>query len=216
LDNPREWVALAPNLSFWLSGGFIVNLRDCLANKGVDIAKVLVPSFEQMAAYVSETSMECADLSQVAFYIQEQYGRLGNNIYQILHAIIIARYLGVRIIDCKFHLRNERFESYIFDNIILKFGIREKLCPSVMSATFFYPYGFERCFHEMDYNVVKSDAERIGNLYFKDIVRACRGKNKKIAFHFRSGDIFSNDGKVHPFYVQPPLSYYILALYFIF
>lgn len=189
-----------------------MNFRDCLANKGVDIAKLLLPNFEQMATHVTETISEDADLCQATLYIQEQYGRFGNNIYQILHAVIIARYIGIGFIECKFYFRKRHAESYIFDNIVMYFGIDETSGPPEIRATLFYPYGFEICFNSLNYYNVKKDAERLGRLFFNQHIDSLPSNKKTVAFHFRAGDIFSENGAVHPLYVQPPLSYYVLAL----
>ena len=189
-----------------------MKLKDHLTNKGIDIAKLLLPNFEQMATNVSETIIENANFSQVSLYIQEQYGRFGNNIYQILHAVTIARYVGLGAIECKFHFRNRSSESYVFDNIVLYFGIDEPSGPPEIRATLFYPYGFEECFKFLNYNDVKSDAEKLGRLFFNQHADPIPSNKKTMAFHFRAGDIFAESGAVHPLYVQPPLSYYVLAL----
>ena len=183
-----------------------------MASKGIDIAKLPLPNFEQMPSSISEAAAEDVDFVQVKLYIQEQYGRFGNNIYQILHAIIIARFLKLDLIECKFIFRSPDGESHIFDNIVMKFGIDMNSSPPAIKATLFYPYGFEICFDALNYNTIKKDAERLGRLFFDPPAANPVGNKKKIAFHFRAGDIFSDGGTVHPLYVQPPLSYYILAL----
>lgn len=131
------------------------------------------------------------------------FGRLGNNIWQLCNIIDIALFYKH---DIRFNVEHKFFDLKIIEeyfnqyknDVILK-------CP----INFF----LNRNYREI-YNNKKQNNER--NIIKKDLLQKSfliKDINKldenDIVVHIRSGDIFTNP---HHLYVPPPLSYYIEIL----
>ena len=126
------------------------------------------------------------------------YGRLGNNVMQIIHAIYYAEKNNHKCVTFPPHnlFKKNTIDVDIGDNI-------ENT--SHFSNRFFYlkdlkiydlePYMMKKIF--------KTYIKPIMNIDFNDNYN----QDNTIYFHFRGGDIFTYNGG-HPAYVQPPLIYY--------
>lgn len=184
-----------------------------LAAKGVDFDEARIAHYYQMETRFSILEDAENSIDRIILYIQERYGRFGNNIYQLAHAIIIARYLGFKTVDCCFQLAETLIKRIFVEDVIVNFGLeRAPTAPSI-SATLFLPNGFRSCFQNVDLLSIKSDCEKIGRAIFPaKAVASGSGDKKIVVFHFRSGDVFVPGKFFNPLYVQPPLAYYILAL----
>lgn len=185
-------------------------LKDYLTGKGVWTDGFCWPSYSQAAGSFSDIDVDLCRES-LNLFIQEKYGRFGNNVHQVLHALIIARKLSIKQIFCNFYLDDAKTRSIVIEDIVLIFGIENPPASPMISGTMFYLQGFESFIKELDYDKIKNDAERLCRALSLrgGITRQANNKNL-VVFHFRSGDIFSTD--VNPIYTQPPLSYYITAL----
>lgn len=187
-----------------------MHLKEYLASKGVWTDGFCLPSYSQAAGSFSNMDINL-DSKQINLFIQEKYGRFGNNVHQVLHALIVARELAIKSIFCNFYLDDTKTESIIIDDIVLKFGIEAAPEMPLISGTMFYLQGFEKFIENLDYQSIKSDAERLGRgMSLRGQTTRQVNEKNLVVFHFRSGDIFSTD--VNPIYTQPPLSYYIIAL----
>lgn len=187
-----------------------MSLREYLVRKGVQVDGLCGSSFSQTAGSFSDVdyNLQSAPLS---LYVHEQYGRFGNNVHQILHALIVARRLLIKNISFSFYLDESKTEWMIIDDILLIFGAQRPPIPPFISATMFQLQGFEKFIDDFNYDGVKLDAERLSRVLFKsDPVGESERNRKIVAFHFRSGDIFGT--YISPIYTQPPLSYYLKSL----
>lgn len=130
--------------------------------------------------------------------IQSWFGRIGNNILQIIRAIHYAIIKSHNSIKFNPH-------SLLSSNLIILENI-ENIDKSQINDTFFSlkkyniidpePYIMKEYFQKYVKPIFKIQTEINKNV----------DDNKKIYIHFRGGDIFSSNP--HKAYVQPPLSYY--------
>ena len=135
--------------------------------------------------------------------IQKWYGRLGNNILQVLRSITAARILGHNRICLPPHSIISTDEIYLDSsnksnsNLIFSgdfFDLREYNLDSPSTAE------------------LKSNADRFKRLLFPKEFFLDEGVDprltnpKYVTAHVRGGDVF--DRKPHSMYVQPPLTYY--------
>lgn len=185
------------------------NLREYLSDCGVSVEGMVWPSYSQSAGSISDGNFDLSSMP-LSLYVQEQYGRFGNNIHQVLHSLIVARRLAVKTILFSFYLDEAQTETIIIDDMMLKFGSTDTPAAPYVSATMFYLQGFEKFMDILDCDCIKQDAEKISKIIFLNRLCLLKNHNEKVVvFHFRSGDIFEDN--INPIYTQPPLSYYIKA-----
>ena len=127
-------------------------------------------------------------------YIDSWFGRLGNNILQILRCIHYAKRYKFNII----HLPQSTILS------TRKIILNNKDKPEIISNTFF----------NIKNMGVPDPSPKLMKSYFqtyiKPIIRINLKKKQSsniLHIHIRSGDIFSRNGG-HSYYVQPPVQYY--------
>ena len=186
-----------------------VKLRHYLQSKNICIDGLCGASFGQSAGNFSDVEFGF-DTQPLKLYAQEQYGRFGNNIHQVVHSLIIARHLSIKELYYNFFLNNTQLTTIQIDDMILHFGVSNVPRPPQLSHTMFELQGFEAVIKEFNYDLVKSDAEKLGKHFVTKRNIDLQVRQKKIAaFYFRSGDIFSTE--INPIYAQPPLSYYIMC-----
>lgn len=127
--------------------------------------------------------------------ISSWFGRLGNNVLQIIKAIYYAQVHGHSRIEFPIHNMLET----------RSIGLSEIPDSKEIISDIFY-YLNRLGIH----NPTPITMKRIFQQYISGIFRVkCLDgveKGKKIHFHIRGGDIFCSSP--HPAYVQPPLSYY--------
>ena len=129
--------------------------------------------------------------------INNWFGRLGNNIIQLLNVIRIARYYNYKIFIPR-HQYFDSSKSIIFTNKLNKKIITDKY-------NFFYDKKIQNIDKKLFNNEnLKKSIEIIKNIFtIKNIPKL---NEKDIIIHIRSGDIFRRTG--HPAYIMPPLSFY--------
>ena len=126
------------------------------------------------------------------------YGRLGNNIVQIINAIYFAQKNNHKYVNFPLHnmFKQNSIEIDIGDNI-------ENT--NNFSNRFFYIN--ELKIYDLEPHIMKTIFQK----YIKPIMNIefvnNYDKDDTIYFHFRGGDNFTRNGG-HPKYVQPPLIYY--------
>jgi predicted SAM-dependent methyltransferase len=144
--------------------------------------------------------------------IARRYGELGNNFYQLLHAVVIARNLGC------VELQIPKMQGVAEEFPINTNCIRITSTPTspdsrpTLVGVFFAPYGFERFFRGADLAFIEESMLLSVRPLYEHILSKVRPLAPDLlCMHFRGGDVFRAGGKVHPWYVQPPASYYISA-----
>lgn len=181
------------------------SFREFLKNKGVWIEGLCWSSFSQLPGNFTDIDYD-PQKQLVVLYIHERYGRFGNNVLQLLHALLVARNLSINRIYCNFYIDDSRTNSIILDDMLIEFGHKQAPAAPCLNATMFYLQGFEKFIASFKLESVKHDAERLFRALFQNTDVSKVGNKKIVAFHFRAGDIFSTNK--NPIYTQPPLSYY--------
>jgi hypothetical protein len=138
-----------------------------------------------------------------------RFGRFGNNVLQIMQAIHVARkieakriYIGdVNIGNIGAPMRRAGLE-------FIPRSTPDRLEP-VLAGHFYHRFCFAKLFS--DFN----DAQRIRIMseYIRPMMAGIYGaaaphSGNVLHIHIRSGDVFDEQTKVHPCYVQPPVAYY--------
>jgi hypothetical protein len=140
--------------------------------------------------------------------IRSWYGRLGNNIIQVLNALLIALYYNYNIILPRHRYFNNKY-------LILNDKIKIKDGKITNKDNFFFKYEIPnidiKVFdenHEKALEILRSCfiiRERFNR--FNPSTNNIKLNENDLLIHMRSGDIFSNNP--HPNYIIPPLSYYV-------
>ena len=174
----------------------------------VDLAIAGWPSMGQDPVHLHVP--DGADPAQVpdAIRITWPYGNLGNTIYQVLNAALVARAAGFR------HLLLGRMGGlHPFDDFTVD-GLRvtgTDIAPGpCLEGSFYVPFGFERAVLARSFDLPAFTRRLTDRLY--GALAAGEGADR-IAVHIRSGnDVFDVAGPVHPSYLQPPAAFYIKAI----
>jgi hypothetical protein len=138
-------------------------------------------------------------------FINEQYGRFGNNIKQIKNAVRLVDFLGVNVIAisqaifCEWFPRFARHTFNGYDFIFIDNS--SELDDGMWLSSNFFDIA--------EFNSVLEDFDDVS---FSNLISTILdfGHPKKLSIHIRSGDIFVD--KPHPSYVQPSLEYYKIAI----
>lgn len=125
--------------------------------------------------------------------INKWYGRLGNNMLQILRAIYYAHIHGHNLIKFPQHPLLEDVKINLTE---------ENDSAKTISSTFFYL---------KDFQMVDPEPYVLREYFQKHVASIFKIKPSKVDtstlyFHIRGGDCFSH--RPHELYVQPPLQYY--------
>ncbi len=144
-------------------------------------------------------------------------GRFGNIFYQLLHAIMIARQIGchtVRIFPFP-GCPQTPFVQIDDLRIIIDGGSDASVSarPTLVGG-FFNSFPFESTLRSLRPDTVWTIIKRyIRPVFAQALCDAAPLDTTTVVLHFRSGDIFSEE-QPHPWYVQPPASYYQRAIMF--
>ena len=143
-----------------------------------------------------------------AIRITWPYGNLGNTIYQVLNAALVAGAGGFRHLSLgRMGLR--AFEDFTIDD--LRVSASEAMCDACFEGSFYVPFGFEAALSARRSFDVAAFTRRLTDRLYGDMADV-EGEDR-IAVHIRSGsDVFSVEGPVHPSYLQPPAAYYVKAI----
>ena len=129
--------------------------------------------------------------------INEWYGRLGNNVLQIIRAIHYAIFKQHNIIRFKPH--------QILKTTEIKLDIaNQNVCNDIITNNFFNLKTHNMIDPE-PYEMKQYFQKYVMDIFAIEIKKSIVNMNT-IFIHFRGGDIFSN--RPHSSYVQPPLYYY--------
>jgi hypothetical protein len=146
-----------------------------------------------------------------------RYGRFGNVFYQTLHAIALARLLGCHTVFASPLTMAPPEPALQCDGLRIVFRIEpgmDRIAVPTLAGHFFNATPFGSALLGLQpaaaQDIIRTDLTPI----FHDILRAVTPVGRRtLVMSFRAGDIFRGD-VIHPAYVQPPASYYTLALAF--
>jgi hypothetical protein len=145
------------------------------------------------------------------------YGRFGNVFYQTLHAIALARVLGCHTVFASPLTVGPPEPVLQLDGLRIVFRIEpgmERVKVPTLAGHFFNAAPFGTALQGLQpaaaWDIINNDLKPM----FRDILRTVTPVGRHtLVMSFRAGDIFHGD-VAHPAYVQPPASYYLLALAF--
>jgi hypothetical protein len=145
-----------------------------------------------------------------AIRICGRYGRFGNNFYQLLNALIIARRLGCRELHIPFVEATPNSLPLTVEEITVTGPRLGNPVKPTLVGTFYAPIGFERLFEDFGSRFTVDTIERYVCPIFQGFMAGIEplGPNV-VAMNFRGGDVFAKDGSAHRWYVQPPASFYV-------
>ena len=154
------------------------------------------------------------DSQQVTLIEVNPAGRFGNNLHQILHASFIAEQIGAQ------HLLLDKISLPSFgglngsafnDFFKLNEAENERIKESnlALKGDFFHVHTFANVLDKINKEwLVHFSSTKLHSLYGLNPENL--NTSNSIAVHIRSGDLFTS--KPNPWYVQPPLAYYINAV----
>jgi len=139
--------------------------------------------------------------------ISKWFGKLGNNLIQIVHALLYAQKHKIDYIYFK------EPHNYLSSQVInvsgtsIKFVIENSLCK--LDNTFFYSTKIPNFKFDTKTNSKQLFDQYIQPVYKHKYIHCLApldpASDNTLYIHIRSGDIFT---KPHPLYVQPPMAYY--------
>lgn len=137
-----------------------------------------------------------------------RYSRFGNNFFQILHAMAIAARLRIACVSLQGFgvVQPMPFDPELGFEIVLDGA---EASDADASGGFYAPFGFEALVQTFDDGAVTNLIRRCRPHLYAGLVANAPVRNAMV-LHFRGGDIFSTH--IHPWYVQPPASFYLEAL----
>lgn len=141
--------------------------------------------------------------------ITRAYGRLGNNVYQLLNAAVVARHGGFRRLVVPPMALLPSLSATVLDDLAIEPDDAASL-NGCLAGSFFVPFGCEaaalRCGSSELASLIRGLADGLlGHLFATPAAPAT------IALHFRSGDVF-RPGAAPAAYAQPPAAFYLKAL----
>ena len=143
-----------------------------------------------------------------AIRITWPYGNLGNTLYQVLNAALVAGAGGFRhLLLGRMGLRP--FDAFTIGDLRVSHGdVAPGAC---LEGSFYVPFGCEAAVRAGRSFDVADFTRHLTDHLYGDLA-AVAGEDR-IAVHIRSGDdVFDVKGPVHPSYLQPPAAYYIKAI----
>jgi hypothetical protein len=146
-----------------------------------------------------------------------KYGRFGNVFYQTLHAVALARVLGCHTVFASPLTMGPPEPAIRLPGLRIVFRVEpgmERVAVPTLEGHFFDATPFGSALRglrpEAACDIIRNDLGPI----FRDILRTIRPVgDQTLVMSFRAGDIFRGDD-IHPYYVQPPASYYLQAIDF--
>ena len=180
---------------------------------GVDERVAMTAPFGQVPHSINSVSDQEFDGTIKVIRIARRYGRFGNNFYQLLNSLIIARRLGCTELQIP-PITGISLPLSIEGIKVTGFPTDADVKPA-LAGSFFAPIGLERFLGDFGSRFAFDTVCRYVRPLFGELLAGIKSLGRNvIAMHFRGGDVFAKSGFVHPWYVQPPASYYIKAFEF--
>lgn len=160
---------------------------------------------------VENASANCPGLVEVLRL--ERLGRFGNIVFQLLNATLLARHLGCTTIEMF------PFEGgpppAIIDGLTFCYAPEENASSArrpTLVGHFYETYHFGTLIRDIPAREIWVVIKHVMHPLFRQIRNnPTRLSPQTLVIHFRSGDVFGAP-PVHPLYVQPPASYYEMAI----
>lgn len=143
--------------------------------------------------------------------ISRPYGRLGNNLYQLLNAALVARGLGLRrvLVPEGMVCRGRMDATAVAELTVAPFAGAE--ATGCLHGSHFVPFGCEAAVLRVDDAAAEALARGLCDALLGDVLAtAAEATEPTIAVAFRGGDVFGLGAPAA--YVQPPAAYYLRAI----
>jgi hypothetical protein len=182
---------------------------------GLDERVAAATSFGQLPHRIDSSPGQQFDGTIQAIRIGQRYGRFGNNFYQLLNALMIARRLACRELQIPPIDASPSVLPMTIEEIrVTGFPAGADVKPTLVGS-FYAPVGFERFLGDFGSPFAFDTVHRYVRPIFRELLAGIKPLGRNVlAMHFRGGDVFATDSPAHCWYVQPPASYYIAALEF--
>lgn len=168
------------------------------------------PTFQRFQGYRIINASQDGEI--LALAISRPNGQFGNNFKQLVHAIQVAKRIGVKKIYVpnlsQFEIDGGRIS--VEDMEFVSYGKRDDIDVQALIGTYFYKASFGELINSgsmRHQDIVDSYIRRL----FVPLRLAKKYPDNCIAIHIRSNDLF-NRPKPHPRYPQPPLAFYKIIL----
>ena len=141
------------------------------------------------------------------------YGQFGNQFYQLVNAMLLARQLGCDEIQMNQFAGGPETYPVVAEGINIVLTADADTSRPILEGNYFAPVGFEALLEPMQPNFME---ETIGH-FVKPVFSRFEadgdpGRDDELVVHFRGGDFREKPGAVHPYYVCPPVSFYTQAV----
>ena len=139
------------------------------------------------------------------------YGRFGNNILQLVHAILFAKKTGIKKISITGLFEGMKIASLpqeVLDIQFVNMPLVDESDSLALEGRFFFWWSLNGFFEAAPPKVVATIKQYI--LPLLGLEGGQGANDRTLHVHFRGGDVFAGDA-VNAEYVQPPLSYYLSA-----
>jgi FkbM family methyltransferase len=144
----------------------------------------------------------------------EPVGGIGNVFYDLLNACLIARVLGCAALELPDLETGLEQLPFAVDGLRIERAGPARTDGAVLAGPFYWPNGFEPLLQNYGTEFLLDTIDRFIRPIFTNLLNAAGPSSSRVlAMHFRAGDIFFPGG-THPWYVQPPASFYLKALRF--
>jgi hypothetical protein len=182
---------------------FVESMRQMTNQLGILDSGFRVVSSENCCSTISQFYMGKGGKISIAAELIT-YGRFGNNLYQLTHALLICEYLHVHqvFIPARFLFFNQSFTTT--RGITIYVGVRSK-SQATLRNRFYFIHPRQYCMNMDLFSIASSFRTNFHTRcgYFLPIPDA-------LYFHVRSGDIMRYPSP-HHHYAQPPCKYYLEA-----
>jgi hypothetical protein len=143
-----------------------------------------------------------------------EHGRFGNIFYQILHAVLLARQLGVATVALFPFTGGPPVGRHLVDGLTFDVGPASRSAAPTLVGHFFNSYVFQSALTGYRAEALMAAVDRVMRPLFAHLSSDGQAGDLDTAvLNLRGGDVFA--GRELPgWYVQPPVSYYIRAALF--
>jgi hypothetical protein len=178
---------------------------------GVALRQFLAPVSGQMRPEIF-LAPEDARTGAVKVLRVQPYARFGNNFYQLLNAVMLARAMQCNVVEISGPGDGGVVAPAVIDGMSIRFHADAIPQESTLCGHFFIPDGMASLLRGYDTAFLADSITRYVRPVYARYIAACDVPAARVlTMHFRGGDIFYPNVQAFG-YVQPPASFYLLAL----
>jgi hypothetical protein len=176
----------------------------------VQTSHIIYQNFAQSPVYLSGSpkSVGCVNI-----VVSSLYGRLGNNIFQFLNAIVIGAVFKAAAVRLHSPAGLQLAGQARIGTCLIEPLSDEATAArdqATVSGQFYAARGFELAFLLASERILLSACDAVASLLPLDPRPIAYDPAQTLVIHIRAGDVFKSD-RPHPWYVQPPVAFYAQA-----